>query len=492
MHALANPVEQLVGPFVDGEIEPSASEAMIDVVDPSTGRVRLAIPTGCDADVLHAVQSARRAFDDGRWCDAPPSLRKRMLHRFADLVAEHAAELDALDAGEMGKPISEKRTNAADAAQLVRFFAEAIDKIAGDVFASDKNSFVTHRRVPRGVVAAIVPWNFPTFVAVLKLAPALAAGNCVILKPSELATRSSIRLAQLATQAGLPEGVLNVVPGTGEIVGRALGLSMDVDMLTFTGSTEVGKLMFQYAGQSNMKVVMAECGGKSPHIVFDDGVDLQDIGRSIARFLLCNQGQICSVGSRVLVQKSIERPLIEAIVDNFKGIVVGNALEHNTTFGPLASAKQCARVMQYIDGAKADGVQLVTGGRRALPDSGGYFVEPTVFGRVPASARIAREEIFGPVLSVIPFDAETEAVRIANDTIYGLTAYAWTADLSRAMRVAKSVRSSVRVNAVAPLGEGAGSAHSNEPARQTGLGVEGGLPGMESYLRRQLIAISHG
>lgn len=484
-------IEQVVAPFIDGRLSQSLSDASIPVVNPSNGQPLATIPAGCEADVDHAVISSRHAFDDGRWSEVPPSVRKRVLHGFADLIAENSAALDALDAGEMGKPVSETFSNAAASAGLMRFYAESLDKINGSVFSSDKTSLVVHRREPRGVVAAVVPWNFPTFVIVLKLAPALAAGNCVILKPSELASRSAMLLADLAIKAGLPPGVLNVVPGVGETVGRALGLHMNVDMVSFTGSSEVGKLMLQYAGQSNMKVVMAECGGKSPQIVFDDGVDLDAAADAIAKLIMVNQGQLCGTGSRLLVQRSIESKMVERVVANFKRIAMGDALDPKTTFGPLASAQQCARVERYIQSARPDGAELVVGGRRVLTDTGGYFVEPTLFRNVPLTARIAREEIFGPVLSVIPFADEAEAIRIANGTMYGLLGFVWTADLSTGMRMAKSIRSPVFVNGAAPSGEGVGHGISLEPFGQSGVGPEGGLPGMESYLRRHFICFNH-
>jgi len=491
MNLDAQSIAQAVAPFFDGALMESESNATVDVISPSNGRRLLSIPAGSEADVDRAVASARRAFEDGRWSEAPPSSRKKTLHHLADLIEAEAATLDALDAGEMGKPVSEAFCNAAAAAGLMRFYAEAIDKVMGNVYASDKNSFVAQRRTPRGVVAAVVPWNFPTFNAVLKIAPALAAGNCVVLKPSEMSSRSAIRLAHLTLQAGLPPGVLNVVPGLGETVGRALGLHRDVDMVTFTGSTAVGKQMLQYAGQSNMKVVMTECGGKSPQIVFDDGVDLNAASDTITRLLLTNQGQICSVGSRLLVQRSIETVMLEKIADRVKRAVIGDALDAKTTFGPLASDKQCARVMQYIETAEQDGARLVTGARRVLPETGGYFVEPTVYRDVSPSARIAQEEIFGPVLSIIPFQDEAEAIRIANGTMYGLIAYVWTANLSTGLRMMKGIRSSLLVNATAPMGEGPGHAFSSEPAGQSGIGTESGLAGMESYLRRQLVWFNH-
>lgn len=484
-------IEQVVTPFIDGTLSKSLSDASIDVVNPSNGQRIISIPAGCDADVDRAVVSSRRAFDDGRWSDAPPSFRKQVLHRLADLIAENGAALDALDAGEMGKPVGEALSNAAASAGLMRFYAESVDKVNGSVFSSDKNSFAVQRREPRGVVGAVVPWNFPTAVIVLKLGPALAAGNCVVLKPSEMASRSAMLIADLAIRAGLPPGVLNVVPGIGETVGRALALHMNVDMVSFTGSSDVGKLMLQYAGQSNMKVVMTECGGKAPQIVFDDGVDLDVAAEKIAKLIMINQGQLCGTGSRLLVQRSIEPEMVDRVVGHFKKITMGDALDPKTTFGPLASANQCARVERYIGSGGADGAELVVGGRRVLKETGGYFIEPTLFRNVRPAARIAQEEIFGPVLSVIPFEEEAEAISIANGTMYGLVGYVWTADLSRGMRIAKGIRSTVFVNAAAPLGEGVGHALSLEPFGQSGIGTEGGLAGIESYLRRHFICFNH-
>lgn len=491
MNSEAPLIEQGVSPFIDGKLLDSASDAVIHVVNPSNGKRCVTLPAGSGADVESAVTASMRAFEDGRWSDASPSFRKDVLHRLADLIATESYTLDMLDAGEMGKPISLTFGNAAAAATLMRFHAEAVDKLTGDVYTSDRTNFVAQRRVPRGVVAAITPWNFPTYVTVVKLAPALAAGNCVVVKPSELASRSAIRIAHLAMQAGLPPGVLNVVPGLGETVGRSLGLHRDVHMVTFTGSTKVGKLMLHYAAESNMKVVMAECGGKSPQIVFADGVDLDAAAETIARSLLTNQGQICSVGSRLLVQRSIESVMVEKIVARFKGIIMGDALNPGTTFGPLVSEKQRARVMSYVESAAEGGAQLITGGRRSLPETGGFFFEPTLFRNVSPNARIAQEEIFGPVLSVIAFDDEAEAISIANETIYGLAAYVWTASLSTGMRMAKALRSSVRISSAAPVGEGAGHGSSFEPSGESGIGTEGGIAGMESYLRRQRIWFNH-
>jgi acyl-CoA reductase-like NAD-dependent aldehyde dehydrogenase len=480
-----------VAPLIDGVECPSSSERLVEVINPSNGRHAFSIPAGCSADVDRSVASCRRAFENAIWSQAPPAVRKQVLHRLADLIAHDSARLDLLDAEEMGKPVSEQRANAAEAARLMRFYAEAVDKTTGEVYRSDNKTFVSQRRIPRGVVAAIVPWNFPTFNAVLKLAPALAAGNSVVLKPSELSSRSALRLARLALESGLPTGVLNVVPGLGEIVGKALALHPDVDMVTFTGSTGTGKLMLQYAGQSNMKPVLAECGGKSAHIIFADGVDLRAASTLVAQSLLTNQGQVCSVGSRLLVERSVEEGVLQEIASVLQTAVIGDAVDPRTTFGPLASATQCGRVMHYIDTAVRDGADLVLGGTRVLTETGGYFVEPTVFRGVSYKDRIAQDEIFGPVLCVIPFDTEEDAARIANGTLYGLMAYVWTADMSRGLRMANAIQSSVMINAAVPSGEGPGHACAFEPTRESGIGTEGGVAGMESYLRRQMMWINY-
>ena len=481
-----------VKPFINNQFVESTTETQFDVFNPSTGKLLLSIPTGTENDVDVAVTSARTAFDNGCWSDAPISFKKQCLTRFADGIQREQHALDQLDAEEMGKPISESFANAQSAADLVYFCAEAIDKINGDVFSSDGNSFVTQRRVPRGVVGAIAPWNFPTYNAVLKLAPALAAGNCVVLKPSELSSRSAILLAQLAMEAEIPPGVFSVLPGVGETVGKSLALHMGVDMMTFTGSTQVGKLILQYAGQSNMKPVITECGGKSPQIVFNDGVDLDVVADAVTHLILRNQGQVCSAGTRLLVQRDIAESLSDKIAKRFKQAIIGDPQSPQTTFGPVVTNSQCNKILQYIKTGCDSNAQLITGGRQILQETGGYFIEPTLFSNVQPMDTIAQNEIFGPVLSVIAFDDENEAIQIANGTVYGLAAYVWTTNLNTGMKLAKGIRSSVIVSAAAPDGEGAGHALSAEPAAQSGIGVEGGLAGMESYLRRQLVWFNHG
>mgnify|MGYP001058544047 CR=1 FL=1 len=473
-----------VMPFIEGQLTDSLSDDTVDVINPANGKWLLAIPAGNNADVDRAVASARVAFDDGRWCHSAPSLRKKILHRFADLVEQEASTLDALDAEEMGKPISIGFSNAAASAGTVRFYAEALDKFSGDVFNSDHNSFVTQKRVPVGVVAAITPWNFPTACAIGKIAPVLAAGNTLVLKPSELSSRSAIRLAQLALEAGIPPGVFNVVPGMGDPVGKALALHQQVNLITFTGSTAVGQSIMQYAAQSNLKRVMVECGGKSPHIVFDDGVDLDTAADGIAHFLLTNQGQICIAGTRLLVQASVEEALLDKVVSRFNQAVIGDPLNPNTTFGPIVTQRQCDKVMNYIEIGHESGAELVTGGNRILSESGGYFIEPTLFKGVHADAPIAQEEIFGPVLSTITFTDEAEAIRIANSSAYALSAYVWTTNLTTGMRMAEGLHSNAAILSGKPT-EGAGHAASSEPAGLSGFGTEGGVDGIKSYLRRK-------
>ena len=340
--------------WVGGKQVPSSSDERHSVYSPITRKNIGDIPAGSDDDVSLAVASSRAAFSNSIWSELP-SFRKKVLSKFADLIEENSSQLDQLDAVEMGKPVSVGFANASSASGLTRYFSEAVDKLSGDFFSSDKSTFVGNRLVPYGVVAAIAPWNFPSYNAILKSVPALAAGSCVVLKPSELSSRSAIKLAELATEAGFPDGVFNVVLGLGETVGKNLALNMGVDFLTFTGSTDVGKLMLKYSSESNMKPVIAECGGKSPQIVFDDGVDLDGAAAVIAHLILVNQGQLCSAGSRLLVQESIEAELIAKVAEQMQAIVPGDPRDPNTTFGPLVSERQMTRVLAYIESAQDEG-----------------------------------------------------------------------------------------------------------------------------------------
>jgi acyl-CoA reductase-like NAD-dependent aldehyde dehydrogenase len=475
--------------FIGGRSCPSHGTATLAVTTPFSGKAIYGMPAGDVRDVGAAVAAAAEAFQDRRWDGLAPSLRKRILLRWADLIEAQAGALDDLDAEDMGKPVSVSAFNARSAASLLRFNAESIDKVFGQTLPSAQRSLVLQRWAPRGVVAAITPWNFPTYNAVLKVAPALAAGNTVVLKPSELSPRSALELARLAIEAELPAGALNIVLGKGEIVGKALSLHHGVNMMSFTGSTEVGKLVLGYAAQSNMKPVLAECGGKSPHVVTDDGVDLDAVAAMVSASITTNQGQWCSVGSRLIVAESIVDRLVEKVVRGFERLVPGDPQNSRTTFGPLASARQCERVVSYIEDARRNGARVISGGP-ALSESAGCFVAPTVVIAASADDPICQNEVFGPVLSVLTFSDLDEAIRLANSTAFGLLAYVWTSDIATGMKLSEGIRSSVLLNAALPSSEGPGHGFSSEPVGESGMGMEGGVEGLKSYLRRQTVWVN--
>lgn len=482
-----------IKPFIDGKSKGSYNSGTITLYNPATGKKSIEIPVGCNEDVAIAVASSRKAFEDGRWTNLQPSSRQNVLHNFARLIEDNAEELNVLDALDMGKPVSLEFGDAKSAADLLRYYANAIDNLTGAVYNSDKTTFVAQRLFPHGVVAAIVPWNFPVMGAITKIAPALAAGNSVVLKPSELSPRSAMRLAEFAIEAGVPPGVLNLVHGRGELVGKALALSKLVDMIAFTGSSSVGKLILQYAGRSNLKIVHAECGGKSPHVVFSDCNDLDAVAENISRLIVLNQGQLCVTGSRVLVQEEIESELIGKISIRLKDATkcAGDPLNRETTYGPLANRAQLNKILSYISKAR-DQAELIYGGNILLTETGGYFVEPSLFAKVPPSSEIAQEEIFGPLLSVTAFKTVDEAINLANSTQYGLAAYVWTSSLATGMRLSREINAGmVCINNKIPVGEGAVSM-ATEPYGLSGVGAEYGMEGLRAYMRRQVAWFNHG
>jgi len=427
--------------FIGGRYVDALDGRTFENINPADGS-RLADVAACDeADVAAAVASARAAFRSGRWSGMAPTNRKRVLQRFADLLLANREELALLETLDMGKPISDSlKIDVPSAARCIHWYAEAIDKLYDEVAPTGPTALATITREPMGVVGAIVPWNFPLIMAAWKIGPVLAAGNSLVLKPSEKSPLTAIRIAALAHAAGIPEGVFNVVPGLGHTAGRALASSMDVDCIAFTGSTATGKQVMQYAAQSNLKRVGLECGGKSPNIVMADCPDLDKAATAAAFAIFFNQGEMCSAGSRLLVEEGIKEALLERVAAVARKLVPGDPLDPATRLGAIVDEGQMRRVLGYIDSGRAEGANLRLGGNRVREQSGGFYVEPTVFDGVTPKMRIATEEIFGPVLATITFRGVEQAIEIANDVIYGLAAAIWTRDLTVAHRTARELR----------------------------------------------------
>ena len=426
---------------IDGRSVDAASGGVFPAISPRDGTTLVEV-AACDAtDVDAAVRAARRAFDDGRWSRQAPASRKLVLQRFADLVEAATDELAMTISLEMGKPIADARGIEIPAlVGTLRWYAEAADKLVDELPHVDPGALAMVTREPVGVVGAIVPWNFPLTMAGWKLAPALAVGNSVVLKPAEQSPLSALRLGELALEAGLPDGVFNVVPGLGPVTGQALGRHLDVDVLAFTGSGQVGAQLLHYAADSNLKRVYLELGGKTPNVVFADAQDLDRAAAKAAWGITFNQGEMCTAASRLLVQRDIHDEFVEKVVAAAGARVVGDPLDAGTHIGPIVSDTQLDRVLSYVDIGRDEGAELVLGGHRMLEDTGGTYVEPTIFTGVEPQMRLAQEEIFGPVLSVLPFDDLDDAVRLANDSIYGLAASVWTRDLTTAFRVSRAIK----------------------------------------------------
>jgi gamma-glutamyl-gamma-aminobutyraldehyde dehydrogenase/4-guanidinobutyraldehyde dehydrogenase/NAD-dependent aldehyde dehydrogenase len=429
--------------FIHGRYCEALSGETFPSINPATaGKVADIAACGA-ADVDLAVRSAREAFESGSWSRMAPGDRKRRLVRFADLLLENADELALLETLDVGKPIGDSTSvDIPASANCIRWFGEAIDKVYDEIAPTAATALALIRREPVGVVAAVIPWNFPLLMAAWKIGPVLAAGNSLILKPAEQSPLTAIKIAQLALEAGIPEGVFNVVPGFGETAGRAIGLHMDIDAVTFTGSTEVGKYFMGYSGQSNLKRISLECGGKSPNIVLADAPDLDAAATSAAWGIFYNQGEVCSAGSRLIVEESIKDEFVEKVMAVGRGIVVGDPLDTRTQMGPLVDQTQMDRVLRYIDQGVSEGAKLRLGGGRTATNAG-YFVEPTLFDAVDNGMTIAREEIFGPVLSVIAAKDADDAIAIGNDTIYGLASAVWTRDINKAFKAANRLRAGV-------------------------------------------------
>ncbi|MBV1940168.1 aldehyde dehydrogenase [Streptomyces sp. BV286] len=429
-----------VSHHIDGAEEPGGGGSFA-VVSPRDGRTLTRVADGGKAEVDAAVAAARRAFDTGPWPRLAPAERGRVLLRIADLLQERRADLALTVTLEMGKTIRDAYDIELRAAiNTFRWYGQLADKLTDESPHTAPDALALVTREPAGVVGAVVPWNFPLTLASWKVAPALAAGCTVVLKPSENSPLSALLLGRLATEAGLPAGVLNVVAGDGPTAGRAIGLHPDIDVLAFTGSTAVGRHYLRYAADSNLKRVWLELGGKSPNIILPDAPDLEKAAATAAWGIFFNQGEMCTAPSRLLVHSSVAERVTEAVVARARALRVGDPLDPATEMGALVGEDHLGRVLDHIDGGAAEGARLRAGGSRVLAASGGSFLEPTVFDRVAPGAALAREEIFGPVLSVLTFDDVDEAVALANATEYGLAAGLWTGDLSTAHTVSRALR----------------------------------------------------
>lgn len=436
--------------IIDGQEYASASEISFAVINPATQQLLANVDISDQHTVDRAVNVARRSFERGDWSQQSPSSRKAVLLRLAELILQHADELALLDSLSMGKTITDARElDVPGAAGVFRWYAESLDKLYGQVAPTAKDAIALITRVPLGVIAAVVPWNFPLDMAAWKIAPALAAGNSVILKPAEQSPFSALRLAELALEAGLPAGVLNVLPGTGSVTGKALGMHPDIDAVAFTGSTQVGKYFMQYAAQSNLKQVWLECGGKSPNVIFADCDNLDLAAEKAASAIFFNQGEVCSANSRLLVERCLHDEWVERLLALAPQWQPGDPLDPASRAGAMVSGRHTDNVMKHIQLAREQGAELRCGGERLTINRSNNFVLPTIFTGVRSDMPLAQEEIFGPVLAVMPFDSEEQAIALANDSIYGLAASLWSSDLSRVHRVAQRLNAgTVSVNTI--------------------------------------------
>ncbi len=462
--------------LIDNVWSASESGRTFATVNPSTGEEICQVAEADAADVDKAVRAAREAFDHGPWRTMRASERGRILYRLADLIERNADQLAALEALNNGKPASiAKAVDVAKTVACYRYFAGWADKIHGKTIPIDGEFLCYTRHEPIGVVGQIIPWNFPMLMMAWKLAPALATGNTVLLKPAEQTPLTALRIGELIVEAGFPPGVVNLLPGFGPTAGAAIARHMDVDKVAFTGSTEVGHLVMEAAAKSNLKPVTLELGGKSPNIIFDD-VDLDEAVEGAHMGLFSNQGQSCCAGSRVFVEQTIYERFVEKSIARAKKRIVGDPFDPRTELGPLVDRAQFDKVMGYIDSGRSEGALLVCGGERI--GTRGYFVQPTVFASVRDDMKIAREEIFGPVMSIIAFQRVDEVIARANRTPYGLAAAVWTRDIKKALAVANGVRAgTVWVNCYnvldtrAPFGG----------FKQSGIGRELGEYGLQQY-----------
>ena len=427
--------------YINGKLTNAISDDTFEIINPATGKHLAHVARCRGEDVEIAVKAARDAFHSRVWAGLPPEQRKTVLLNYAKLIEQHKEQFALLESLDMGKPISDAMGYDAPAtARCIQWNAEAIDKIYDEVAPVTEEALALVTREPLGVVAAIVPWNFPTVMAAWKIGPALATGNSVIIKPSEKSPLTAILLAELASQAGIPDGVFQVLPGFGHEAGQALALHQDVDCITFTGSTAIGKKLLTFAGESNLKRTFMECGGKSPHIVHYDVKNIEKAAATAASAICYNQGEVCTAGSRLLVHSSIKDQFINLLIKNMDKWQPGDPLNESSRVGAIVDQAQFERVLDYIEVGKQEGATLRFGGQPVLEHTGGYFIQPAVFTDVTPDMRIFKEEIFGPVLCVTTFDTIDEAIELANDSEYGLAAGVWTSDISTAVKCSRALR----------------------------------------------------
>ena len=465
--------------FIDGAwIDGSGDD--FEIASPINGKKFTSIKRATVSDMEMAIKAARMSFDNGSWSNMAPTQRKKVLHKLADLIERDALELTVLGVRDNGTEINMAiNAEAGSAAGTFRYYAECIDKVYGEIAPTANDVLGLIYKEPVGVVGAIVPWNFPLMIGAWKMAPALAAGNSIVLKPAETASLSLLKLAELAAEAGVPDGVLNVVTGQGSVVGKAMGLSMEVDVLAFTGSGPTGRRLLEYSSQSNMKRCYLELGGKSPNIIFSDAPSLEQAAKVSAMAIFRNSGQVCVAASRLIIEDSIHDDFIKSVIENAEELQVGNPLDLTSDIGAINSETQLISNLQFVDIAKTEGSQIAIGGHQILKNTGGYYMEPTVVTNVKPNSTLFKEEVFGPVLAVSRFKTEEEAVTLANGTEFGLSAGIWTSNLAKAHKMVSKVKAGVvNVNTY-------GGADVTVPlsgVKQSGNGSDKSLHALDKYI----------
>ncbi len=487
-HARASALKPPSDLFIDGAFRPAASGARFETINPATGEVIAAVAHGDAADIDAAVASARAAFESGVWSRKAPEERKAVLMKLAELVRANKEELATLESIDSGKTIRDCLHEIGnEVPTFFQWYGELIDKSFGRVAPTPDNIVAMIVKEPIGVAGLVLPWNFPLLMAAWKLAPALAAGCSAVLKPAEQTPLTALRLAELAIEAGVPPGVLNVVPGLGETAGRALGLHRDVDVVSFTGSTEVGGYFMKYSGESNLKPVGLEMGGKSPFLVLEDAPIDDDLVGHAVMSAFWNGGQNCSANMRQIVDRKVKDEFLAKVIAKTKALVVGDPLDAATDIGAMVTKEHEARVLGYIDKGKAEGAKTLAGGGKTA-GLGGTFIDPTIFDEVSPDMTIAREEIFGPVLGVVPVSGLEEALSIARDTDYGLHASVFTKDIDKALWLAKRIPAgTVSVNA---FSEGNVTTPFGGYKRSGSLARDNGAEAMDQYQQTKTVWIA--